>query len=174
MKKVTGYLGSQFGFSETGRHVIDTLIKPGIERIGIQINDPFVECGKELDINHVLSLRDYDECVKYWAEFSRKVTPINNRLMGESDCLLPILDGGHAVDDGVASEIGYYAAIGRGPIFALRSDFRRGENIAVSINPQLLGYILLSDGYLAEGQNAIDKWFSAIKRWHDSFIGNRQ
>lgn len=89
--------------------------------------------------------------------------------MQNSDCLLAVLDGGHAVDDGVASEIGYYAGMRRGPIFALRSDFRGGENIAVSINPQLLGYILESKGKLIDGQGALERWFQAIKDWYNSF-----
>jgi len=168
MKEVRAYLANQFGFSETGRFILDTLIKPRITAIGITINDLFLECGKELDFGYLSKLTSHEDKVRYWEIFSRKVTPINNRFMQGSDCLLAILDGGPAVDDGVASEIGYYAGIRRGPIFALRSDFRSGENIAVSINPQLLGYIT-SRGKLIDGPNALERWFQAIKDWYDSF-----
>lgn len=168
MKQVKAYLANQFGFSETGKYVLDKLIKPRIQEIGIIINDPFLECGKELDFEYLSSLERYEDRIKYWVDFSRKVTPINNRLMKDSDCLLAILDGGHAVDDGAASEIGYYAGIERGPIFALRSDFRCGENIAVTINPQILGYILQSKGQLIDGPNAMERWFCEIQNWYNS------
>ena len=167
MKEVRAYLANQFGFSETGRYVLDNLIKPRIEKIGIIINDPFIECAKELDFNHLPNLIKYEDKVRYWKDFSDKVEPINNELMGNSDCLLAILDGGHSIDDGVASEIGYYAGIDGGPIFALRSDFRGGENIAVTINPQVLGYIRRSGGKLIDGQNAVERWFSEIENFYN-------
>lgn len=125
-----------------------------------------MECGKELDLEHMSKLEKYDDRIKYLEDFSRKITPINNKLMEESDCLIAILDGGHTVDDGVASEIGYWAGAKRdGPIFALRSDIRCGENIAVSINPQIIGYISLSGGYLADGPGAVDKFFTKVREW---------
>jgi len=172
-KIVRAYLANQFGFSETGRHLLETLVKPKITEIGIIINDPFIECGKELDYAYLAKLEKggkYSTLVSYWKEFSLKVTPINNRLMQNSDCMIAILDGGHALDDGVSSEIGYYAGIARGPIFALRSDFRLAENIAAPINTQVYGYILQSKGMLATIPNAIEKWFSAIKEWHAAFM----
>lgn len=168
MKQVKAYLANQFGFSETGKYVLENLIKPKIQEIGIIINDPFLECGKEFDPDYLSKLERYGERITYYVEFNRKVTPINNRLMRDSDCLLAILDGGHQIDDGVASEIGYYAGIEQGPIFALRSDFRCGENIAANINPQILGYIQQSSGALVDGVNAIERWFSKIQRWYDT------
>jgi hypothetical protein len=170
MKEVKGYLASQLGFSETGKYILENLIKPKIAQIGITIHDPFLECGKELDVEYLAKLERYRDRIRYWEDFSRKVTPINNGLMQNSDCLLAILDGGHTVDDGVSSEIGYYAGIGRGPIFALRSDLRCGENIAVSINPQILGYILQSGGKSVDGADAMNRWFASIKEWYGSFI----
>jgi len=172
MREVYGYLANQFGFSETGLYLLDHLIKPRIEKIGIIINDPFIECGKELDPENLLQLKSHNAVKKYWERFSKKVTPINNRLMQNSHCMLALLDGGHAIDDGVASEIGYYTALGKGPIFALRSDFRGGENIATLINPQVLGYISQSKGQLIDGTNAIERWFEAVKLWYDSFKEN--
>lgn len=169
-KEVKGYLANQFGFSETGRYILDNLIKPKIREIGIIVHDPFIECAKELDLNYLEKLNNYNERKKYLEEFSRKITPINNHLMQDSDCFLAILDGGHVIDDGVASEIGYYAGIQRGPIFALRSDFRLGENMAVLVNPQIEGYISLSQGYLASGKDSIDSWFFKIKDWHQNFV----
>lgn len=169
MKAVKAYLASQFGFSETGKHILEKLIKPRIAAIGITIHDPFLECGRELDVEYLAQLDRYRDHVEYWDAFSRKVTPINNQLMQDSDCLLAILDGGYPVDDGVASEIGYYAGIERGPIFALRSDLRCGENIAVSINPQVLGYVLQSRGRLVDGADAMNRWFASVEEWYNSY-----
>lgn len=170
MKEVKGYLSNQFGFSETGRILLEEKIKPRIREIGITINDPFEICGKEIDWEYLATLKDYEDVKKFWRAFSMKITPINNRLMKDSDCQLAILDGGPAVDDGVSSEIGYYAGIERGPIFALRSDFRLSENMTVHINSQVFGYIIQSGGVLADGVGAMDKWFSAIKNWHQKIL----
>ncbi|MBR9704107.1 hypothetical protein GOV12_01740 [Candidatus Pacearchaeota archaeon] len=168
--EVKAYLSNQLGFSETGKYVLDNLIKPKIKEIGITILDPFEVCGAEIDWNYLNGLKIHEDIVKYWRNFSLKVTPINNRLMKESKLMLAILDGGHAVDDGEASEIGYYAGLELGPIFGLRSDIRCGENMAVSINPQVLGYILSSSGELIEPPNAVDRWFESIKKWYDEFV----
>jgi hypothetical protein len=169
MKELKAYLSNQLGFSQTGRYLLDTLIIPRIQKIGIIINEPFEEGKKLIDFNHLKELRLHEEVKRFWEEFNLKVTPANNLLMQNSDCMLAILDGGHVVDDGVASEIGYYAGIKKGPIFALRSDFRGGENIATPINPQVLGYIIESGGKLIDGENALEKWSEAVKEWHDSF-----
>ena len=167
MREVKAYLASQFGFSQTGKYILDNLIIPKIKETGIIVIDPFVECDKEFDVDYLESLEKYEDRKEYLRDFNKEITPINNRLMQKSDCLVAILDGGHSVDDGVASEIGYYAGIKKGPIFALRSDFRLGENMAVSINPQILGYIYQSGGFL---DDCIYKFFTDIKNWHDSLV----
>jgi hypothetical protein len=181
MKEVRGYLGNQFGFSETGRYILDTLIKPRIGKIGIIINDPFIECAKELDFDFLSNLEKkmYKDVVKFWEDFNKKVQPINDRLMDNSDCMLAILDGSHAVDDGTSSEIGRYCERKHGPIFGLRSDFRISENIAAPINPQIEGYITKSGGKLVYKSDPafvdmkypiLETWFAEIKKWYDSFI----
>ena len=146
-------------------------VKDSIKAIGIVVLDPFEECKKELDFAVLDQLADFESKTKYWKQFSRKVTSINNQLMRQSQCQLAILDGGHAVDDGVASEIGYYAALveggiipkGFGRIFALRSDFRLGENIGCKVNPQIEGYIHQTGGTIAEN---LDCWLKDIAMWH--------
>ena len=168
---VRGYLANQFGFSETGREYLETRIKPGIAAIGITMLDPFIECGKELDWPYITKLeRDgrYSDLKDYWEAFNWKVTPLNNSLMRSSDCMLAILDGGADVDSGVASEIGFYFGIRKGPIFALRSDFRLSENPAAPINAQVMGYIALSKGELVHGPGSLDRWFAKIRAWYDS------
>ncbi|MFH1420698.1 MAG: nucleoside 2-deoxyribosyltransferase [Candidatus Aenigmatarchaeota archaeon] len=180
MKEVNAYLSHQLGFSETGRYVLGNLIKPRIAEIGIKILDPFVECEKKLDYQKRREAfqRDYKAMERFFINFSRTITPTNNKLMQKSDLQLALLDGGPAIDDGVASEIGYYAGLNhwrikRGqkpkPIFALRSDSRCGENIGVSINPQVWGYILSSGGALVDGEGAVERWFAEIEKWYKSF-----
>jgi nucleoside 2-deoxyribosyltransferase len=169
MRLVYAYLPNQLGFSETGKYVLEKKIKPRLREIGLQVLDPFVECAKELDFSQLEKLTLYSDVVKFWNEFNYKIPRINDPLMQKSHCMLPILDGGHAVDDGVASEIGYYAGIKRGPIFALRSDFRLSENVAAMVNPQIIGYIASSGGKLIVGQHATERWFQCIKEWYDLF-----
>ncbi len=174
---VKGYLSNQWGFSETGKILVDQ-VKQKIERIGIQVLDPFEECGKELDFNKLEKLTGFEEKRKYWETFSKKVTFINNRLMMNSHCQFAILDGGPAIDDGVSSEIGYYAALseyGRlhrrfesttkefGKIFALRTDFRLGENIGCLVNPQIEGYIYQTGGNISQNLN---DFFKEIESWY--------
>ncbi len=163
--QINGYLSNQLGFSEVGRHVLDTLIKPKIKEAGITVLDPFKWVGEELDFDEIGKLKEHDKVITYWTNFNAKVTVINNKLMQNSKCMLAILDGGHAVDDGVASEIGYYAALEIGPIFGLRTDFRLAENMVAGINPQVMGYITQSGGELIEGANGVERWAAAINDW---------
>ncbi len=165
MKEISGYLANQFGFSETGRFLLDKLIKPEINRIGIKIYDPFEECEKELDLTRLSKLKKHQDVYSLWEKFGHKITPINNRLMKKTNCMFAILDGGHALDDGVASEIGYFAGIKQGPIFALRTDFRKVESMANTVNWQIVGYIKQSKGKLI---NNTEEYFSEIQKWYDS------
>ena len=165
MKDVSGYLANQFGFSETGRFVLERMIKPMIREIGINIYDPFEECEKKLDLEYLSKLKKYDDRLAYMKEFGHKITPINNKLMKKSDCMFTLLDGGHASDDGVSSEIGYFAGIEKGPIFALRTDFRKVESMANTVNWQIVGYIKQSKGQLI---NNTAEYFSEIQKWYDS------
>ena len=174
--KIKGYLSNQWGFSETGRILVKQ-VKDRIKDIGIVVLDPFEECGKELDFGELAKLTDFEAKRKYWEQFSRKVTPINNKLMRQSHCQFSILDGGPSVDDGVSSEIGYYAALveegvipkGFGRIFALRSDFRLGENIGCLVNPQIEGYIYQTGGKISRN---LDDWFKDISSWYQQVVSN--
>ncbi len=168
MTNLNIYLSNQLGFSEIGRRTLDTLIIPKIKDIGFTVLDPFEMCGKELDFDLLARLNKSEDVKKFWDEFNAKVTTINNNLMNSSVAQCTILDGGHTVDDGVASEIGYFYGAKLGPIFALRSDFRLADNMSTSVNSQILGYIKQSGGSLAVPPNAMDNWFAAIKQHYDS------
>ena len=171
MRKPFVYLSNQLGFSELLRKTtMEGFVIPRLESMGYTVLNPFVECAKYLDFDHLKTLKSYDEVRDFWRIFNRKVAPINNGLMFRSDCMAAILDGGHAVDDGVASEIGYYAGIfTRRPVFALRSDFRISENVEAPVNPQLMGYIEQNDGELFTGPGSVEKWFAALDKFYKSF-----
>jgi hypothetical protein len=171
--KINAYLANQLGFSETGKYVLEKLIKPELKRIGLNILDPFEECEKQLDRSILSKLEYHDDVMEFWKEFNRKVSIINNHLMEISDVMTAILDGSHAVDDGLSSEIGNYYQLRKGPIFALRSDFRICENIAAPINVQVAGYIENSmhekhhyRGKLITGPDSISRWLIEIENWY--------
>jgi hypothetical protein len=176
--EIKGYLTNQWGFSETGRILIK-YVKEKIEDIGIVVLDPFEECSKELNLEELSRLTGFKSRREYWMQFDKKVTSINNKLMRLSHCHLPILDGGSAIDDGVSSEIGYYAALveegvipkGFGRIFALRTDIRLGENIGCTVNPQIEGYIHQTSGKIS---TTLDDWFKEIKSWYQTVNGYKK
>lgn len=91
--EIKGYLSNQWGFSETERILVKQ-VKDKIKGIGIKVLDPFEECAKELDLRELARLTEFETKRKYWEQFSRRVTPINNGLMRQSQCLFAILDGG--------------------------------------------------------------------------------
>ena len=163
------YVSNQFGFSELLRnHVLNAVIIPRLETIGFEVLEPFGECKKYHDPTYFASIRLYDERAAYLKDFNAKITSTNNALIDSSNCMAAVLDGGHAVDDGTASEIGYYAGRKIGPVFALRSDFRLAENLAAPVNIQIMDYITQSGGLLIDGPGAVEKWFLAIENFYKS------
>lgn len=160
MKKA--YISNQFGFSETGRYLLDNLFYPKFRECGIEILDPFVECSKHLDFDFLKSIDDkpYWQVKEFWDKFNSIVTLTNNYFMDKSDCMIALLDGGHTVDDGVASEIGYYQGQYK-PIFALRTDLRLADNLGTSINSQILGYVRKDRLY-----NSFDELIVALQNWN--------
>lgn len=81
--------------------------------------------------------------------------------MEKSKLMAAILDGSHAVDDGTAGEIGRYCAKKYGPIIALRTDLRLGENIGSPVNLQIISDVLRSKGKLC---TSMDEWYSELKK----------
>jgi len=75
MRRPKAYLANQLGFSSTGTFVIEDLIKPRIEGIGITVYDSFLDCAKELDPSYLATLTTYEEVRGYWEAFSAKPTP---------------------------------------------------------------------------------------------------
>lgn len=133
------YFASQNGFSLMGQKMNEYPIEE-IRKKGVNVFDPFVECGKEIDWKRLSALKLYEEKVAFWREFSEKVAPINNGLMKKSNGMVASLDGN---DDGVMSEIGFFATLETsgepdGRIYGLRNRY--------PLHPMIEGLIHESGG----------------------------
>lgn len=162
---VPAYVASQLGFSNIG---MDTLhgFYSRLFDVGIQPLCPFTACGEFINTAKLDALNKLDEIVSFWNEFNNLVGEINyGQLMPKSKLMIAILDGGHAVDDGVAAEIGFYAAEYKGekPIIGIRSDFRLAENVSAPVNPAVRYFIDKGKyhGFFFDGKTA---YGDAIKR----------
>ena len=169
MGVVKAYLANQIGFFELGRRTLQRSIVPKLEGMGFEVFEPFYE-ARDLDFAKANSIPDFEEKKKYWQNLNDIMGKRNCDAMKKSDLVLALLDGGPDVDSGVASEIGYYAALKRGPILALRSDLRGGENIGTSINLQVAYYIIQSGGFITDGDKSTERWYEEVKKWHDGFV----
>jgi len=156
---VSGYLANQFGFFEYGRMFLNKIVVPEMQNRGIKVYEPFSIMEKKLDMKYIMSATEYDERVKRWNEFSDLIGPTNKESMKNSQMMIPILDGGHSVDDGVSSEISHYAAKEYGPIIALRTDFRLAENLGTRVNAQIVDDIKNSKGKIC---TSAKEWYSEI------------
>jgi nucleoside 2-deoxyribosyltransferase len=159
---IKAYLANEYGFSETGQIVLKKIIHKLMKIKNLEIINPFLECSKEYYKDFVDTLELYEHRIAYHEKFNDKAGDINFNYLKDTDCLLAILDGGHAVDSGVSLEMGFYCALGLGPIFALRSDMRYGENIATSVNLMHEKAVQYSNGKLCK---TIDDWIKSIKDW---------
>ncbi len=141
---VPAYVASQLGFSTSGRDQLRQFYGRLTEEAGILPLCPFAACGEYLDFSRLERCKTIDEVMNFWDEFNKLIGPVNyGELMPRSKLMIAILDGGHALDDGVSAEIGFYAAEYKGekPIMGIRSDFRLAENPAAPINPAVRYFI---------------------------------
>lgn len=118
---VPAYIANQFGFNWPGREFLRNIFYPELRKAGVLPLCPFEASREYLGLpnkkfNDVVGIVDYQV------------------LIPRSKLMVAILDGGHAVDDGVAAEIGHYATFGYGPVLGIRSDFRLAENKDSEIN----------------------------------------
>ena len=144
MAKKTIYLANQLGFSETGKIALRQII-PKLEKY-FNILEPFKDAGT---IKKITSL-----------DAAKSIILFNRRLMSKSKIMAPILDGSHAIDDGIAGEIAEYALRRLGPIIALRTDLRQHDS-NFSINPQIEGYIKDSGGKICR---TLSEWYFELEK----------
>ncbi len=123
---VPAYVASQFGFNYPGREYLNKLFYPALKAdAGVLPLCPFAACGEYLDLSKLNDDMTVGEEKKFWNGFNEIIGEVNyENLMPKSKFMIAILDGGHAVDDGVATEIGLYAGEFKRKIIGIRSDFR--------------------------------------------------
>lgn len=137
------YVGGDYGFNFKGRFFMDNWLHPRLEEAGAFVLDPFEACEEFLDMR---SLRDDNQTIAQRRlvdkRFNDVINMVNNGiLMPRAEYMFADLDG-KAVDDGVASEVAYFAS-SFGPVIGVRSDIRPGENSDSGINAQIKSYMTI-------------------------------
>lgn len=176
---VPAYIASQLGFSESGRKTLEKFYFRLKTEANVVALCPFEACSEFFNKQKLESLRLVEEERNYLQEFNKLVGLINyGELMPRSKFMVAILDGGHQVDDGVASEIAYFAATYGGqnqdsrPIIGIRSDIRSAENVAAVINPAVRYFLDYGtyNGYLCQGSKAYDDAIERSRKLADIII----
>jgi hypothetical protein len=165
---VPAYVASQLGFSDLGKAQLQEFYNRLKDEADVLTLCPFTSCGEYLDFSRLDNLKSNEDVIAFWNEFNRIVGQVNyKQLMPKSKLMIAILDGGHALDDGVSAEIGYYAAAynGNKPIVGIRSDIRLAENPAAPINPAVRYFIDEGpyNGYFFFGKNSYNDAIRSIK-----------
>lgn len=163
------YLANQFGFHDLGRRLLDETVIPAVRALDLHVIDPFREADAKIDFARLPALAAHEERMAFWRSAVETIGATNAALIREADAMLVLLDGGHAIDDGAAAEIGYCAALGGRPIFAWRSDLRLCESPASGVNAMLRRFVAESGGELTEGPGTFDAWLAAIRTWRTRF-----
>jgi nucleoside 2-deoxyribosyltransferase len=145
MEKKSIYLANQLGFSETGRILLSKHIIPELDKY-FTVLEPFRDAGT------IRKVTSHDA--------AHAIIISNRMVMSRSHIMAPILDGSHAIDDGIASEIAEFAIKRLGPIIALRTDLRHHDS-KFQINPQIHGYIKESGGKLC---TSLIEWYSELRK----------
>ena len=129
-KKPSVYLANQLGFSSVCKPALDLVVK-ALEDAGFTVHEPFDICEKMLSAG-----------MKNNAE---NIGRTNGSTIKGCDIVVALCDGGHAVDDGVAAEIGYAYGIGK-EVYILRTDFRMCDDKDGRINMQITFFVEASGG----------------------------
>lgn len=151
------YVASPLGFSEAGRHYLQTVYIPVLSTVVTPI-DPWSLVGEgEIDQAHSAGrLRDL------WLEIGRR----NTNAIRSSSLLVALLDGQEA-DSGTVAELGYAAALGK-TCFGLRSDVRQCGEEHMAINLQIETFVLDSGGEIL---SSLASLIEALRRAVESVSG---
>jgi nucleoside 2-deoxyribosyltransferase len=164
--KVCLYLANSFGFASLTREdVVEKDILPELVKIGYEVFEPFL-AGETRGAFEpaVAEQHDYQRKHALYAEAVSDTYDLNISLMERSDVLAALLDGPLDIDSGVAYELGHWVKSGRGPLVALRTDFRNVENIAAKVN------IMPQQGVMRAGRFCTTKpeFFAELRRLYRS------
>ena len=171
-EKPAVYVANQFGFHELGRGDLDEKIIPWLEEMDIRVLEPFRERTKDTDFSKEKEYTIYEERVKFWDKTCLLLGQRNVVDMEQSDAMLPLLDGGHAVDDGVALEMGFFSSLrdrhdDPRPIIALRTDIRLCDSPSSRrINAQLQETVYRSGGLILP---TVASWLAAVSTWREAW-----
>jgi nucleoside 2-deoxyribosyltransferase len=136
------YVASPLGFSEPGRHYLDSVLLPALREV-VEVVDPWSFPSAGAVAGRSLAL-----------ELGRR----NAEAIDGCSLLVAVLDG-QEVDSGTASEVGYAAARGL-RCFGLRSDFRESGEEGVAVNLQVEYFIAASGGVVAR---SLDELVAALR-----------
>jgi len=178
---VPAYTASELIFSFPGTFFLNNYFYPKLKENGIFPMCPLDACGEYLDlsqINEEMTLKQYRQL---WEDFDKILAVINyEKLMPKSKLLIASFDGSHHVDDGVASEVAYFAEKYNGNIIGIRSDIRMCENIASPINAAVRYFSdhtrspYNSQFFQGIGEEPYKEAFKAIKTLTERIIENSQ
>ncbi|RLC27811.1 MAG: hypothetical protein DRH37_10295 [Deltaproteobacteria bacterium] len=164
---VPAYIASQLGFSSSGKEQLNAFYGRLRDEAGVLPLCPFAACGEYLDFSRLEKLDSVEEVMEFWNNFNSIVGQVNyETLMPVSRFMVAVLDGSHALDDGVSAEIGFYAAEYKGekPIVGIRSDFRLAENPAAPVNVAVRYFMDTGpyNGMFFSGPEAYDEAMESI------------
>jgi hypothetical protein len=164
---VPAYVASQLGFNAPGRQYLKEFYSRLKREAGVLPLCPFAACEEYLTLSGLDSCKTIDQLFGFWEEFNSIIGPVNyETLMPASKLMIAILDGGHALDDGVSAEIGYYAGEYKGskPMVGIRSDYRLAENAAAPVNGAVRYFLdsIRYNGSLFTGFGAYDAALASI------------
>jgi len=160
MPKIYDYLANELGFHEYGRLALER-IKRDVTLEGITPLEPFEICGEFAPTAAVNATDSYAERLRLLAEFKRQVRATNEDAMRRCQLMIPLLDGSHGGDPGVADEVRFFFENKLGPIYALRTDMRGSENPATRFHPHTDEIIAASGGKIYESRA---EWLKAMHR----------
>lgn len=137
------YLASPLGFSDSGKTFKDTVLKPALIQLGLEVIDPWTLIdSKKLEAINSLAVGKRKAA---WQKLNLEIGKQNQFQIDRADAVLAILDGSD-VDSGTAAEVGY-AFAQKKKIFGYRSDFRlASDNEGAIVNLQVEYFILASGG----------------------------
>jgi len=164
---VPAYVASQLGFNEPGKHFLAYFYNELKKRKVLPLC-PFMSCDEYLDISDLNDNMSVKDLTEFWKNFNENIIPSVNydTLIPNAKFMIAILDGSHGIDDGVSSEIAYFAS-NYGSVFGIRSDFRLAENIAGGVNSAVSHFFDKEryNGAYFEGPDAYDNALEYIQRF---------
>ncbi len=124
------YLASAFGFTESTRAYMRTVVVPALENLGLTVVNPW-DLTPDEEVQAVLASGDPLQLTA----LRRVIGERNAAAIRACDLLIANLDG-QELDGGVCWEMGFAYGLGK-PVFAWRDDFRASGELGGRVNLQV-------------------------------------